>query len=365
MVGSHLQRWAVLSFSREEINRAGKLLALAESPDDLPEESLVAIGNWRACHGWPLNTFKLWLLDKAKQLDKSSLVAQRLKRLTSIAQKLKRFPGIKLSQMQDIAGCRAILPTVRHVDALMRKYRRSDIKHELIRVDDYIREPKPSGYRGVHLIYRYFSDKNTTYNDLKVEVQLRSAAQHVWATGVETVGIFTRQALKSSAGEKEWLRFFELMGTAMAFRENCPIVPNTPTNRKELRDELEYYATSLDVEHRLQLYAQTLRIPEKAGQIKDAKLFLLELDVQAMRLRITGYKAEEEQKAASDYLAVERTPYGTRDSVLVSVDSFLALKRAYPNYYLDTHRFIAAMKRALVGARKKHFDPRQGVSFPT
>ena len=143
----------------------------------------------------------------------------------------------------------------------------------------------------------------------------------------------------------------------MAFREHCPIVPNTPTNRRELRDELEYYATSLDVEHRLPLYAQTLRIPEKAGQIKDAKLFLLELDVQAMRLRITGYKAEEEQRATNDYLAVERTPFGTRDSVLVSVESFLALKRAYPNYYLDTHRFIAAMKRALIGAQKSTLIP--------
>ena len=199
---SQLQRWAILSFSREEINKAGKLLALADSPDELPEESLVAIGNWRACHGWPLNTFKLWLLEKAKHLDNGSLVAQRLKRLKSIAQKLKRFPGIKLSQMQDIAGCRAILPTVKHVDGLVLKYRKSDIKHELIRMDDYIREPKASGYRGIHLIYRYFSDKNTTYNDLKVEVQLRSTAQHLWATAVETVGTFTQQALKSSTGKR-------------------------------------------------------------------------------------------------------------------------------------------------------------------
>jgi hypothetical protein len=364
MTPTELQRWTVLFHTREEINKAGKLLALSDSPDDVPEDALSAIGNWRACHGWPMNTFKLWLLDKAKQVDKTSLVAQRLKRLPSIALKLKRFPGIKLSQMQDIAGCRAILPSVVAVDMLVRKYRKSDLKHELIRTDDYIREPRSSGYRGVHLIYRYYSDKNKTYNDLKVEIQLRSTLQHLWATAVETVGTFTRQALKSSAGETEWLRFFELMGTALALRERAPIVPNTPSNHNELREELEYYATKLDVQHRLQLYAATLRIPEKAGEIKNAKLFLLELDLKAMRLRITGYKANETDKAAKDYLAVERTPLGTLDSVLVSVDSFVALKRAYPNYYLDTHRFIQAVTRAISKTRSKHHDSRQGRLFP-
>jgi hypothetical protein len=35
-----------------------------------------------------------------------------------------------------------------------------------------------------------------------------------------------------------------------------------------------------------------------------------------------------------------------RDVVLVSVDSLEALKKAYPNYFLDTHRFIQAVKHA-------------------
>jgi DNA-binding CsgD family transcriptional regulator len=61
-------------------------------------------------------------------------------------------------------------------------YKQSDLKHKLLPIDDYIIKPRSSGYRGVHLIYSYFSDKNETYNGLKVELQFRSPLQHAWAT---------------------------------------------------------------------------------------------------------------------------------------------------------------------------------------
>jgi hypothetical protein len=38
---------------------------------------------------------------------------------------------------------------------------------------------------------------------------------------------------------------------------------------------------------------------------------------------------------------------GASDAVLVSVDSIDALRRAYPNYFLDTELFIDALNRAL------------------
>ncbi len=67
---------------------------------------------------------------------------------------------------------------VDQVQKLVRSYKQSDIKHILAQEDDYIEKPKKSGYRGVHLIYKYFSDKIQTFNGLKVEVQIRTALQH-------------------------------------------------------------------------------------------------------------------------------------------------------------------------------------------
>ena len=42
------------------------------------------------------------------------------------------------------------------------------------------------------------------------------------ATAVETVSTLRQQALKSSLGDPDWLRFFTLMGTAIAIREHAP-----------------------------------------------------------------------------------------------------------------------------------------------
>jgi hypothetical protein len=148
--------------------------------------------------------------------------------------------------------------------------------------------------------------KKTTYNDLKVEVQLRSVFQHAWDTAVETVGTFAQQALKSSQGQEDWLEFFKLMASEIALREKCPHIPGTPQKRQELRSLLREYSRKLDVENHLSLYADALQAPEEAGTVKGAHYFLLELDGGEHKLKITAYKNDELERASKDYLAVEQ-----------------------------------------------------------
>ena len=51
----------------------------------------------------------------------------------------------------------------------------SRIRHEPKTPKDYIQEPNPStGYRSVHLVYKYKSDKIKEYNGLMIEIQLRT-----------------------------------------------------------------------------------------------------------------------------------------------------------------------------------------------
>lgn len=289
---------------------------------------------------------------KGNQIDPNCLVAQRIKRLPSIYHKLDRFPTMKLSQMQDIGGCRVVLSSAKRAEDLVRLYRESRIKHRLIKVDDYIGTPRSSGYRGVHLIYGYYSDRNNTYNSLKTEMQIRSTLQHAWATAVETVGTFTGQALKSSLGREDWLRFFALMGTAMAFREKRPPVPETPGNILELIDEIRHYANTLNVKANLQAFGAALNTRDIFSE-KDAHFFLLELgsreDEAGVSITISGYPLSQIDKAAFDYLEVERRIASDpqSDAVLVSVDSLEALRRAYPNYFLDTEVFIRALDQVL------------------
>jgi hypothetical protein len=317
-------------------------------PEDWGEydEALTVISNWRSAHSRPLYTFRFGLRRYAEVIDPSVLVAQRIKRLSSIALKLEIRPKMRLSQMQDIGGCRAVVNSVADVKRLHERYKNSEIKHKLVSTDDYIAVPKPSGYRSLHLVYSYYSDRKKTHNGLKIEIQIRSQLQHAWATAVETVGTFIRQALKSSIGEDDWLRFFALMGTALAEREDSAPVPDTPTGSHELRTELREYAKKLDVTARLQAYGEALHSIETLPA--EADYYLLELDPSLMQIKVTGFKQKDLAVATNAYLAVEKNIQGSNsDAVLVSVDSMTSLRRAYPNYFLDTNLFVEAVKAAI------------------
>ena len=173
---------------------------------------LHVINNWRAAHAYPLNTFQATLRLRTSKVDPSSVVAQRIKRLSSIQGKLERYDWLTLSQMQDIAGCRAIVSSVEHVYELAKMYQPKYAEHELDAVNDYIRNPKSDGYRSYHLIYRYSNKNNPLYDGLKIEMQFRSVLQHCWATAVEIADIFYREGLKAHRGSPYWRRFFRAHG---------------------------------------------------------------------------------------------------------------------------------------------------------
>ena len=160
--------WIQPLYTRSEVDRAGEKLAATGwvssgrgEPDTRHE--LAVLNNWRAAHSFPLNTIQMGLLRRTRSRESQAIVSQRLKRAPATIAKLRRFPGMKLSRMQDIAGCRAIVGSPVAVRELWSAHHRSKMKHKLIREVDYIQWPKSSGYRGIHLVYRYRSDRNETY----------------------------------------------------------------------------------------------------------------------------------------------------------------------------------------------------------
>jgi ppGpp synthetase/RelA/SpoT-type nucleotidyltranferase len=361
---------AKLNYSRKLVNKAGKILVDSKLSDIEPELAYQIINSWRAAHNFPLNTFQKRLRRLAKEFDVNCIVAQRIKRISSIQLKLIRFPSMKLAQIQDIGGCRAILTSINQVDELVNAYLEREsrgIKHKLYGVvDDYILQPKSSGYRGVHLVYSYHSDKNIDYDGLKIEIQIRTLMQHAWATAVETVGTFIKQSLKSSQGEEKWLRFFALMGSIMALKENKPTVPNTPDNYKDLQREIFALQKELDVFGHLTAFRTSLNIFDEQRSKKDAHYYLLELDVQSRRVLVKSYSSNELNKATSDYVALEKRildTYSTTDAVLVSTDSLQKLKTAYPNYYLDTETFLSIVREVTTKGRLKKGNDRQTRLF--
>jgi ppGpp synthetase/RelA/SpoT-type nucleotidyltranferase len=367
--------WSKPRFSRGEVDKAG--IALVEGPRkpeswDLWEDThdaydwaLMTMENWRVSHSYPLQVLKMTLRTRAKKIAASAITAQRLKRLKSVVAKLaaERNAHMKLSQMQDIGGCRAIMPTVLDVERLVKRYELSNAKNpagrpEFVKKYDYIGEPKNDGYRSIHLVYKYRTTAKhlVAFNGLRIEIQLRSQLQHAWATAVETVSTFTGQALKSNIGSDDWKRFFVLMGSAIARRERRPLVPGTPTDEETLIKELRELSNRLRVQETLQGWSYALdetKVREYGVRGK-AKAYLLVLNPTAYTLDVTGFN--DLAKASEEYTKVEKelsTDISGTQAVLVSVDKLSELRTAYPNYRLDTTAFVMAVKRATMLPRRK------------
>jgi len=334
--------WTAPQFSKSEVDKAGAALVT----NNVFGTDFQIVDNWRSSHNYPLNFFQNDLRKRAKAIDCDCIVAQRIKRLSSITEKLKRFSTARLSQIQDIGGCRAVMYDIGQVQQLADNYRNSGFKSDLHNEKDYIKAPKPDGYRGIHLVYKYAAQK-PEYHGLKIEIQLRSAKQHAWATAVETVGLFTRQALKSNRGYWEWRRFFASMGTAIAYMENSSAVPNTATYGNGLQLLLKDYMISLDVANQLRTYEKAL-LELPSYQKRGDHYFLLILDPLSKQLEVFGYKQSQLQLASKDYLAMEKSIRGSdKNAVLVSADSTVELRKAYPNYFLDTTAFLDLIDDAL------------------
>jgi len=345
--------WQVLLFyyenSRPKTDLAGDILRDNTGTKEDIDNALEVLSNWRAAHSYPMNVFEKRLRRSSVKVSKKALSAQRLKRVPSIIKKLSReYDGrkatMKLTQVQDIAGCRAIMPTVRLARKLYHNYYiKGDLKHKRVNEKDYISSPKEDGYRSIHLVYRYDSDKGgAIYNGLLVEVQIRSKLQHIWATAVETVGFFTGQALKSNEGGDEWRDFFRLVSAAFARMEKCPTIPNTPTNEKELYYLIKEKERELNVISKMKGWTSALKLFNSRKKEKGSHFFLLELDTIQEKLTITSYSKRYEDRAIEDYVNVEKKIYGKPeyDVVLVGADTLADLKKAYPNYFLDTQEFI-------------------------
>lgn len=332
-------------FSRSQVNRAGDILA-NPAAFSFADQAWAAevLANWRACHGYPMNTFQATLRAKLRNEFGNTIVAQRLKRAPSILIKLQRFDGMQLARMQDIAGLRAVLTSIKRVRALEKNYRASTFEHVLTNSKNYIDEPKDDGYRGVHLIYRYVNSRTPAYNGLSLELQLRTQRQHAWATAVETMGTFLGQALKAGQGDQDWREFFAQAGAALAIIEGTAPVPGFENKaRADVFAGVAATEAKLHVLQRLQGFAIAAdRITTERGQ---GAYHLIVLDSTERTVTIRPYAVASLEQATLDYAKVEqRTKAGEPiEAVLVSAGPIAALRQAYPNYFLDTQSFVAVM----------------------
>lgn len=335
-------------YSKSQINRAGDILISANPTEDEKKFAEEVLANYRAIHGYPINTFQATLRSKLKGIDDKAIVAQRLKRTPSIVLKLKRFDGMKLARMQDIGGLRAVVSSISRVRKLESSYRGSKFLHELVSSKDYLDDPKIDGYRGIHLIYKYVNTINPDYDGLSLELQIRTRLQHAWATAVETMGTFLGQALKSGQGEEQWREFFSIAGAALADLEKTTPVPGFEScGSRDIHERLFDAERRLRVLEKLSGFAIAAdRITTERGQ---GGYHLITLDSSQRTVTIRPFPMAKLEEANLAYAAIEaRTKVGEPvEAVLVSAGPVESLRKAYPNYFLDTQVFVRQLQRLI------------------
>ena len=202
-------------YSKNELDRAGERIRAGSGTSN----DLAMLDNWRASHLYVLNTFQSSLrFRRARSPGGDAItIAQRLKRRPTIIDKLGREQGMSLARMHDIAGCRLIFPDIQSLDRFRGGVLSSRAAHELVGGNDrynYIDNPKSSGYRGIHDVYKYNvgSTGGVKWNGLRVEIQYRTSVQHAWATAVEISDIVNATRLKFSQAHEDISRLFLICG---------------------------------------------------------------------------------------------------------------------------------------------------------
>jgi GTP pyrophosphokinase len=195
-------------------------------------DSVMDVVAYRQTFQSPLKKVTVGTRQFVRRDSNSVIVAQRLKRLPQIISKLARFPGMRLSQMEDVGGCRAILEGgASEVAAVLRRIRRN---WEIAAVNDYVAVPKPTGYRAVHVV--------VLRDERPIEIQLRTPGQHDWAEAVERTAGRTGFALKDGQGPADLLRYFELASHGIASSEAGERVQEDFEREfANLRDEVRHY----------------------------------------------------------------------------------------------------------------------------
>jgi len=344
--------------SKNQINKAGEALSrLTSSPAPDKKEFAWAWNltfRWRVCHAYPINTFQATLRNKLKNgYPEKSNAAQRLKRMPTIIDKLGRYPAMQLTTMQDIAGVRAMLPSVAQAERLAEEYRNSNFLHELIDEKDYIKDPRDEdGYRSIHLIYRYKNKRNPHYDGLRLELQIRSRLQHIWATAVETMGTFLGQALKSRQGDRAWIDFFALVSAAFAHIERRPPPPRfNKLSIEQTNREIVEAEKSLQALEMMQGFSVAADVIIAKG--KSYYYHLIILDSLKHTVEVLPYSRKNFKEAVLAWDLIEKEVAGGRkvEPVLVSAGTLFDTKRAYPNFFLDIGEFDKIVRKIVSNTR--------------
>ena len=328
-------------YSHSEIDRVGEIIRHERFDDDY-YDAVKVLNNWREAHGAILDKFFDKCVKLSRKIDKDIIVAQRLKRLPTIIDKLNRLDDMRLHRMQDIAGVRLIVKDMDELDVVAKKIRKWK---DFERSKNYIDNPKTTGYRGMHFIF-----KSEGYY---VEIQLRTQLQHLWATSVETTDIFRGTSMKTRGDDTYWNEFFLSVSSAFAYVEDSIVLPEYAnfgliSTLLKMKKIINRY----DILSSLETMAFTNEVSQDSRFYK-AYYILMDVDFEKKKCSVICAKEKDYDGLIKEYARLESDRKRRHSVVFVAVDDFRKLKDAYPNYFVDLNYFRSIIKFMLENTKNE------------
>lgn len=365
-------------FSNGEINRAGNVIREKDPSTEEYKIAMKVFSLWRDSHEKPLSYATEILEKELRGIDLEAIVAQRPKTFYSVKTKLVRFPKMKLSQVQDIGGCRAIVSSQKKAKKLIRalkkrkEFRDGDGK---IRYKNYIEKPKEDGYRSYHLNGR-FPDCNGGRK--WIEIQIRTNLQHSWATALEIVDLFEGQTMKTGgAGKGRWKEFFILISKQFSILENCSSYNICESNQNNFKIKENYNLNNAKLEGHYESrlrreFMNAVGVLSEEDNIKritklykdiqdkfkgytisfkrmtskiESKYALVRIDFSSSNDPETSSQYFNENEVLDCEKELQIREIRDRENpriinVMIACNNINEIKEAYPNYFADSENFI-------------------------
>jgi len=199
-----------MKLSKTKIDRAGVGLAKEQFRDaDEWVEYEDVLDEYRKAHLQPLTETTLELQRWLIGYESDYYIAQRLKRKPQIIRKLGRL-SVRLTQLQDIGGCRIIVEKNADVDRLLNFIKERVAEQSSLSIDrvtDYRdRGRDVTGYRALHILL--------SRGGCKLELQVRSRIQHYWSESIERTSVVYGHYLKENEGHPSVISYFQRLSDA-------------------------------------------------------------------------------------------------------------------------------------------------------
>lgn len=357
-----------LAYSMNAVRKAGIVLAgdIVVGAETSPPETEIlqtfAIAHsWRNSHVYPMTSVRSSLIHRMRAAGIVGITASRPKRMSSIRKKLRRF-DVKLDQINDLAGCRAILDDSDGVRRLIEACR-SNFPHEIRQEYPYIEQPKADGYRSHHMVFNFSGGNGVAeFAGRRVELQVRTRLQHSWATAVEAVGLYRNEDMKAGFGDPGWLRLFALLSAEFAHAERSPAHNEIPSREYRVR-EIRDLNRKIGASKVLEDIKNVTHFAENYVHAIKPKYYLLRympdhtVSVESFSSAVVGAESLDELERQ-----IEAGQDGSK-VVLVEVDKVDRLVEAYPNYFGDVSLLIRNLKHICDGQQAIEYSmaPQQVV----